>query len=71
MRVRSHLELKRYFDIDLLLNEKNAREIWDRTEKMLQQDALRPWGIFERFDVKAICTTDRSGRKTSIPSRAC
>ena len=33
----THLELKRYFDIDLLLNEKNAREIWDRTEKMLQQ----------------------------------
>ena len=59
----THLELKRYFDIDLLLNEKNAREIWDRTEKMLQQDALRPWGIFGRFNVKAICTTDDPAEK--------
>jgi glucuronate isomerase len=54
----THLELKRYFDIDLLLNEKNAPEIWKATEDILKQDTLRPWGIFERFHVNGICTTD-------------
>lgn len=29
----THLELKRYFDIDLILNEKNAKEIWDEVIK--------------------------------------
>jgi glucuronate isomerase len=54
----THLELKRYFNIDLLLDENSAPEIWKATENLLQQKDLRPWGIFERFGVKAVCTTD-------------
>ena len=54
----THLELKRYFDIDLLLNENTAPEIWRETESLLGRDTLRPRGIFERFRVEAICTTD-------------
>ena len=29
-----------------------------RPKNLLQQKDLRPWGIFERFGVKAVCTTD-------------
>jgi len=54
----AHLELKRYFDIDLLLTEETAPEIWQATEKILSDDRLRPWGIFRQFDVRAVCTTD-------------
>ena len=31
----SHLELRRYFGIDLLLNEDTAREIWDEANRQL------------------------------------
>ena len=54
----THLELKRYFGIDELLNESNAREIWDRANAQLASEDLRVWGIFKRFGVKAVCTTD-------------
>lgn len=54
----THLELKRYFGIDELLNEKNARNIWERTEKQLQSDELSAQGIIHRFGVKVVCTTD-------------
>ncbi len=54
----THLELKRYFGIDELLNESNARQIWDRANAQLASEDFRVWGIFERFAVKAVCTTD-------------
>src|SRR5882757_935570 len=54
----THLELKRYFGIDKLLNAKSAREIWDQTESQLQGDALSAQGIIAKFGVKIICTTD-------------
>lgn len=34
----SNLELRRFFDIDLLLNEKNAPEIWKQANTKLQSD---------------------------------
>jgi len=54
----THLELKRYFGIDETLDEGNARRIWDHANAELQTDELRPRGIFSKFRVRAICTTD-------------
>lgn len=54
----THLELKRYFGIDELLNEKTAASIWKRANKRLQSRALTARGILKTFDVKAVCTTD-------------
>lgn len=54
----THLELKRYFDIDELLSESTAPEIWKACEKKLSEDSLRPHGIVEKFKVKVIGTTD-------------
>ena len=55
----THLELKRFFDIDLLLNEENAQEVWDRCNEQIEsRDELRPRGILESFRVTALCTTD-------------
>lgn len=33
----SHLELQRYFDIDLTISEKNAPEIWRRANEKFKR----------------------------------
>jgi glucuronate isomerase len=54
----THLELKRYFGIDELLDESSAQRIWDRANELLQTDELSAHGILAKFKVKAVCTTD-------------
>ncbi len=54
----SHLELKRYFDIDTILNEDTADEIWEKTNELLQEKEFTAKELIKRFDVKALCTTD-------------
>src|SRR5947208_14961458 len=53
----THLELKRYFGIDELLDESTARGIWDRANEALR-DGLTAHRILEKFQVDALCTTD-------------
>jgi glucuronate isomerase len=52
----SHLELKRYFDIDLVLNEQNCKEIWEKTKEKIKGLSVRK--IIEMSKVSVICTTD-------------
>jgi glucuronate isomerase len=54
----THLELKRYFGIEELLNESTARSIWDRANALLQTGELSTQGILGKFHVKVVCTTD-------------
>jgi len=54
----THLELKRYFGVDELLNEQSAARIWDAAREKLATPELSVSGIFHKFGVKAICTTD-------------
>jgi glucuronate isomerase len=54
----THLELKRYFGIEELLNESTARSIWDRANEKLQTSELSTQGILAKFHVKVLCTTD-------------
>ena len=54
----SHLELKRYFGFDGLLDGSNAEEVWRRCNDQLATDDLRVFGILRKFDVRALCTTD-------------
>jgi glucuronate isomerase len=54
----THLELKRYFGIEDLLDESSAKRIWDKANSMLATDALRAHGILAKFRVTALCTTD-------------
>jgi glucuronate isomerase len=54
----THLELKRYFGIDELLDGTTAKSIWDRANEQLADDSLRVHGIFGKFHVRATCTTD-------------
>jgi len=55
----THLELKRYFGIDKLLDENSAEEIWKKANDQLSRgDELTVQGILEKFHVVAVCTTD-------------
>ncbi len=54
----THLELKRYFGIDELLDTQNAERVWAAANEKLAGEDLRAWGILDRFNVKAVCTTD-------------
>ncbi len=54
----THLELKRYFDIDDLLDEQSAARIWEEAGQQLAQAALSARGILQKFHVRAVCTTD-------------
>ena len=53
----THLELQRYFGITELLDETSARTIWDRANTVLAE-GLTAHAILEKFQVKAVCTTD-------------
>jgi glucuronate isomerase len=54
----THLELKRYFGIDKLLNEKTAPAIWEEANEQLQKPSMSTQGILAKFKVAALCTTD-------------
>jgi glucuronate isomerase len=54
----THLELKRYFDIGVLLNEDSAKAVWNRANTLLRSGDLRARGILRKFNVRALCTID-------------
>ena len=55
----SHLELQRFFDIHTPLSPKTAREIYDEANRKLATDpSLDAYGIFRKFNVYAVGTTD-------------
>ena len=54
----THLELKRYFGVDLILNEKNAKEIWEEVNKKLKTPEFSVKNIIRKSNVEVICTTD-------------
>lgn len=54
----THLELQRYFGIDQLLTPLTAREIYESSAAMLQQEDYKPIGLLRRMHVEIVCTTD-------------
>lgn len=54
----THLELKRYFGIDELLDEASAPRIWKKANDELRRPELSARGILKKFNVKTLCTTD-------------
>lgn len=56
--VWSHMELQRYFDIDCLLDEDTAGEVWERANEKLQSGELDAHAILKKMNVETVCTTD-------------
>lgn len=55
----THLELKRYFNIDETLNVSNAKKIWDNTKSQLKNDdGYSAKDFITKSNVKAVITTN-------------
>jgi glucuronate isomerase len=54
----THLELKRYFGIDELLDEESAARVWKKANAQLATAELSTQGILKKFKVTTLCTTD-------------
>lgn len=54
----THLELKKFFGINKVLNPSTSREIWDECNHKLSQPGYSCRGIIKMANVSTICTTD-------------
>ena len=52
----SHLEMRRYFGIEEVINPANAKTIWEKANKVLETLTARE--MMYKFNVKTVCTTD-------------
>ena len=54
----THLELKRYFDIDETLSEESCERIWNKVNECLLKPEFSAQNLIKRSGVEIICTTD-------------
>ena len=54
----THLELKRYFDIDETLSEDSCERIWNKVNECLAKPEYSAKNLIKRSNVEIICTTD-------------
>ncbi|MDQ0061054.1 glucuronate isomerase [Paenibacillus harenae] len=54
----SHLELRRFFDVQELINEKNAPAIWEKVNAKLATGNFKARDLIKMSSVEVICTTD-------------
>lgn len=54
----THLELRRFFGIDELLNESTAPQIWEKVNEKLASESFKRRNIIKNANVKLVCTTD-------------
>ncbi|ERL65241.1 glucuronate isomerase [Schleiferilactobacillus shenzhenensis] len=54
----THLELKRFFGIDEVLNRHTAPMIWKKANALLQTPAFKPQALIKNSNVQVVCTTD-------------
>jgi glucuronate isomerase len=54
----THLELKRYFEIDELLNGGSAERIYNTCDEKLQTEEFKVQNLIRKANVEIICTTD-------------
>lgn len=54
----THLELKKYFGINKLLNPTTAKEIYNEANRLLQKEEYRVQNLLKSKNVEVVCTTD-------------
>ena len=54
----SHLELRRYFGYEGVLNRDTAEEVWKLANEKLRSAGYSVRGLIDRSNVETICTTD-------------
>ena len=53
-----HLELQRYFGIDMPLTPASCRAIWEQTAGQMQDDGFDAVSLLNRVHARVLCTTD-------------
>ena len=54
----THLELKRFFGINLIFSKETAEEVWTLTNEKLSTDKFTARELIKMSNVKTLCTTD-------------
>jgi glucuronate isomerase len=54
----THMELKKPFGVQQLLNKDSARSIYDTCNSLLEKPEFTCRGLMRQFKVEAVCTTD-------------
>ena len=54
----THLELKRYFEVEEPLNPSTAESIYNHCNALLQKKEFNTHGLLEKMNVRIVCTTD-------------
>jgi glucuronate isomerase len=54
----THLELRRYFGIETLLNSDSAKGIYSTSSSLLQTPAYSTQALLKKMKVEVVCTTD-------------
>lgn len=54
----THLELKRYFGIDMICRGDNAEKIWNEANRVIKETKMSPSTLINASNVAYICTTD-------------
>ena len=54
----THLELRRYFGIDTILNENSASEIYEASTALIQKPEFSVKNLLRKMNVALVCTTD-------------
>jgi glucuronate isomerase len=54
----THLELKRYFGINELLNEQSSKAVWDRANELLATPDFSVRELIRKFRIVVLCSTD-------------
>jgi glucuronate isomerase len=67
----THLELKRYFGIAELLDEKTAPAVWEEANRQLASAEFTAQGILKKFGVRAVCTTDDPADSLEYHQQLC
>jgi glucuronate isomerase len=64
------LELKRVFDVDEILSEKNAGRIWEQCNIQLEQEGFGAVDILKKLGVEILCTSDDLTDDLSLHQKA-
>jgi glucuronate isomerase len=54
----SFLELKRIFDIDEMLSQKNAESVWETCNQKLQQEEFKTCNLIQKWNSEILITSD-------------
>ncbi|MDQ0232523.1 glucuronate isomerase [Metabacillus malikii] len=54
----THLELRRYFGVEEILNEETAPSIWETVNELLSREEFTVRELINKSNVEVICTTD-------------